>query len=313
MMNNKNSFFFVGITLLTFMSSVQAQDSRFRFLATGDLPYAENQVAPYRDLLKQSEKEDFAFLMHVGDFKAQAVACSDEEFLKIRDLFRDYPKPVVYTPGDNEWTDCRGDNVDPIERLQKIRSMFYKDPATLRLKKLNVQQQSSNPKFAKYEENYRFTKAGVSFIVAHVVGSNNNRRMDDPPSMVEFKERNAANLAFLKESFAEAIANDAPGVAIIIHANPDFEKGTKDGFNDFLASMRSFLSEYKKPVVCIHGDTHYYRVDKPLKDAKGKLFTNFTRLEVFGSPNVAGVVVSVDTKDPQVFSFRPYYAAEDNR
>lgn len=313
MMNNKISFLFAGITFLTLMSSGQAQENGFRFLATGDLPYAETQDVAYRQLLEQSEKEDFAFLMHVGDFKAQGVACSDEEFLKIRDLFRAYPKPVVYTPGDNEWTDCHGVNADPIERLKKIRSMFYTDPATLRLKKLNVQQQSRDPKFSKYEENYRFTKAGVSFIVAHVVGSNNNHRADDLPSMAEFKQRNAANLAFLKESFAEAIANDAPGVAVIIHANPDFEKGSKDGFDDFLASMRLFLSEYPKPVVCIHGDTHYYRVDKPLKDAKGKLFTHFTRLEVFGSPNVAGVEVSVDPKDPQVFRFRPYYAAGDNR
>jgi len=311
MMNNKMSFFYVGLVLLTLMASVQAQESRFRFLATGDLPYAKTQDVAYRHLLRQSEKEDFAFLMHVGDFKAQGVACSDEEFLKIRDLFRAYPKPVVYTPGDNEWTDCHGVNADPIERLKKIRSMFYNDPATLRLKKLNVKQQSGDPKFSKYEENYRFTKAGVSFIVVHVVGSNNNHRTDDPPSMAEFKERNAANLAFLKESFAEAIANDAPGVAVIIHANPDFETGSKEGFKDFLASMRGFLSDYQRPVVCIHGDTHYYRVDKPLKDSKGKLFTHFTRLEVFGSPNVAGVVVSVDTKDPQVFSFRPYYANKE--
>lgn len=312
-MNNKISVFFIAMSLLGGMASAEAQENRFRFLATGDLPYAATQDVAFRQLLKQSENEEFDFLMHVGDFKAQAVTCSDEEFLKIRDLFRAYPKPVVYTPGDNEWTDCRGDNVDPVERLDKIRSLFYEDPATLRLDQLKVKRQSNDPKFSKYRENFRFTKAGIPFIVTHVVGSNNNHRLDDPPSMEEFKERNAANLAFLKESFAEAIANDAPGVAIVIHANPDFEKGSKDGFTDFLAAMRTFLAEYKKPVVCIHGDTHYYRIDKPFKDSKRKLFTHFTRLEVFGSPNVAGVEVSVDTKDPQVFSFRPYYLTQDRR
>jgi hypothetical protein len=98
----------------------------------------------------------------------------------------------------------------------------------------------------------------------------------------------------------------------VIHANPGFEKGVGEGFKDFLSVMRKFLSEYHKPVVCIHGDTHYYRIDKPFKDESGRTYLHFTRMEVFGSPNVAGVVVSVNPKDPQVFSYRPYYLNEKN-
>ena len=297
----------LGITLVVLSGSASSEELGFRFLATGDLPYSQGQDGKYRQLLKQSEKEDFAFLMHVGDFKSQAMPCSDEEFVKIRDLFRAYPKPVVYTPGDNEWTDCHGVGSDPIERLDKLRELFFKDPKTLRLDGLGVVPQSHNPKFAKFVENYRFSRAGVSFVVAHVVGSGNNFRPDSPPSMKEFRQRNAANVAFLQESFAEAIAKDVPGVVVVIHANPQFEKGKGEGFKDFLAVMRKFLSEYHKPVVCIHGDTHYYRIDKPLKAATGGAYLNFTRMEVFGSPNVAGVVVSVDPNDPLVFSYRPYY------
>ena len=188
-----------------------------------------------------------------------------------------------------------------------MRELFLKDPKTLRLAQLNVTHQSRDPKFATYIENFRFTKAGVLFVVVHVVGSGNNHRADHPPSMKEFNGRNAANLAFMKESFAEAILKDVPGVAVVIHANPDFEKGSMPGFKDFLASMRGFLAKYRKPVVCIHGDSHYYRIDKPLNDESGGIYLHFTRMEVFGSPNVAGVVVSVDPNDPLVFSYRPYY------
>jgi hypothetical protein len=296
--------------LLALPFAANAQDSGFRFLATGDLPYSQDQDAAYRRLLKQSEGEDFSFLMHVGDFKAQSMPCSDAEFGKIRDLFRSYPKPVVYTPGDNEWTDCHGLGADPVERLGKLRELFFKDKTTLRLEQLNVEPQSRDSKFARFVENYRFTKSGVLFIVAHVVGSGNNHRAGHAPSMEEFRKRNTANLAFLKESFAEALSKDVPGVAVVIHANPGFEQGTAEGFKDFLAAMRGFLSKYSKPVVCIHGDSHYYRIDKPFKDESGKTFLHFTRMEVFGSPNVAGVVVSVDPGDPQVFSYRPYYLAE---
>ena len=295
------------IDLVSPASTVEAQDSSFRFLATGDVPYSEEQEVKYSKLLEQAAAEDFAFLMHVGDIKSGGAPCTDEQIAIDRDLFRKFPTPVVYTPGDNEWTDCHAVGSDPIERLAKLRELFFEDKTVLRLAELNAVHQSRNEQFARYVENYRFTKGGVLFIAAHVCGSGNNRRTDNPEAMKEFTERNAANLAFLEESFAEALTRDVPGVAVIIHANPDFEQGRKEGFHDFLAAMRGFLSKYHKPVVCIHGDSHYYRIDKPFRAVSGPTYLHFTRMEVFGSPNVAGVIVGVDRTDPQVFSFRPYY------
>jgi hypothetical protein len=297
----------VAVSLAISPGTSSAQESGFRFLATGDLPYTAAQDPTFRELLKQSESEDFAFLMHVGDFKAQSQPCSDENFTKIRDLFKAYPKPVVYTPGDNEWTDCHGVGADPIERLGKVRELFFKDKQTLRLNKLGVTFQSTNPKYSKFVENYRFSKGGVLFVVAHVVGSNNNRRETDVAAMQEYKLRVAANQAFLKESFEQAVKTNAKAVAVVIHANPDFETSKKNGFDDFRATMSDFLSTYDKPVACIHGDSHYYRIDKPFKNKSKKTFLKFTRMEVFGSPNVAGVIVNVDPNDPLVFSYRPYY------
>ena len=296
-----------ALVVFVLSQAARAEDASFRFLATGDVPYSAEQESAFRRLLRQSAGEDFAFLMHVGDFKAQAAACSDEEFEKIRDLFRAYPKPVVYTPGDNEWTDCHGVGTDPVERLDKLRELFFKDRQTLRLAQLNAVHQRRQAQFERFVENYRFTRSGVWFIVAHVVGSGNNYRKNHPPSMEEFRQRNRANLAFLLESFAAAVADDAPGIAVVIHANPGFEQGKAPGFADFVALMRDFLAKYRRPVVCIHGDTHYFRIDKPLRDEAGQAFLHFTRMEVFGAPHVAGVVVAVDPADPQVFSFRPYY------
>ena len=109
--------------------------------------------------------------MHVGDIKAGGAACSDEAFEMIRDLFREYPKPVVYTPGDNEWTDCHKTGADPTERLDRLRALFFQDRETLRLDKLNVVRQSCRREFATYVENYRFSKSGVLFIMVHIVGS----------------------------------------------------------------------------------------------------------------------------------------------
>ena len=307
MVGTRNVSMLVLVCSFMWSDLANGQSTAFRFLATGDLPYSAEQDVEYRRLLQQSTVDDFAFLLHVGDFKSQHDPCSDEVFIKIRDLFRQYPKPVVYTPGDNEWTDCRGAGSDSNERLQKLRELFFHDRATLRLSQLGATHQSATVGFASYVENYGFFRSGVLFLVAHVVGSGNNYRPQQAEVMREFNRRNAANIAFLSKGFSEAIDRDVPGVVIVMHANPDFEKGAIAGFKDVLSSMRQFLREFGKPVLCIHGDTHYFRIDKPFRSNAGDSFLHFTRMEVFGAPTVAGVVVTVDINDPQVFSYRPYY------
>lgn len=291
-----------------------AFSDEFRFLATGDLPYSASQESQYRKLLAQAatDEEPFDFLMHVGDIKSGDSPCTDEVSLNIRDIFANYPTPVVYTIGDNEWTDCRGAGVDPVERLAQLRKVFFRDEAVLRLGQLGAEHQSRDPDFSTYVENYRFIKSNVLFVVVHVCGSGNNRRPDHPPAMQEFEARNKANLKFLEESFDQTLAQDVSGVAVVIHANPGFERPRPDGFGDFISAVRGFLDRYEKPVICIHGDSHYFRIDKPLRKADGSArYFHFTRVEVFGSPDVAGLVINVNPASQEVFHYAPYYLRGD--
>jgi hypothetical protein len=47
-------------------------------------------------------------------------------------------------------------------------------------------------------------------------------------------------------------------------------------------------------VLLVHGDTHRFRVDSPLRDpASGAPVANFTRMEVFGSPGMNWVRIRV--------------------
>ena len=66
-----------------------------------------------------------------------------------------------------------------------------------------------------------------------------------------------------------------------------------------------------RPVLFAHGDTHYFRVDKPLfwtgaaaPGERGRQLENFTRLEVFGFPEAHWIRIVVDPADPGVFSFK---------
>jgi hypothetical protein len=54
----------------------------------------------------------------------------------------------------------------------------------------------------------------------------------------------------------------------------------------------------------VHGDTHLFRIDKPLYSAKtGRLFENFTRVETFGWPDTHWERVIVDASHPALFKF----------
>jgi hypothetical protein len=55
--------------------------------------------------------------------------------VKLLVQFNALPHPLIYTPGDNEWTDCHeGRNVaglDPLERLAKLRTVFFQGERSL--------------------------------------------------------------------------------------------------------------------------------------------------------------------------------------
>ena len=62
---------------------------------------------------------------------------------------------------------------------------------------------------------------------------------------------------------------------------------------------------FGRPVVLAVGDTHVFRVDKPLYSAEtGQLVDTFTRVEPFGNPSIHWVRVEADPTRPEVFSFR---------
>jgi hypothetical protein len=78
-----------------------------------------------------------------------------------------------------------------------------------------------------------------------------------------------------------------------------------------VSALEAEVLAFRKPVVLLHGDTHYFRVDKPLFRTNeagpgnfGRQIENFTRVETFGFPEAHWVRVIVDLNDPHVFTFK---------
>jgi hypothetical protein len=64
-------------------------------------------------------------------------------------------------------------------------------------------------------------------------------------------------------------------------------------------------------VAYVHGDSHYYKMDKPLNGPKGGVVANFTRVETFGARNTHWVSATIDTNNPNLFVFEPRIVPEN--
>src|SRR5688572_21919946 len=81
--------------------------ARVTYAVIGDVPYGTEQEASFGTLISAINTDPkVRTVVHVGDTKNGSTPCSDERLTAVRDAFETFEDPVVYTPGDNEWTDC---------------------------------------------------------------------------------------------------------------------------------------------------------------------------------------------------------------
>ena len=283
---------------------------RFSFAIVGDAPYNALEEIEFAGELRQIDHEDLAFVVHVGDIKSGSSPCSDALFGKRLQQFQSVRHPFIYVPGDNEWTDCWRSGADPLERLAKLRELFFRGDDSLGETKLRLERQSADPRLAEYRENVRWNVGSALFIGLNIPGSNNNlgrtARMD-----AEYARRSAADAAWLAQGFDLAKRKGYAAVFIVIQADPLFERASRhpasatDGYAQFRQELLAHTLAFAKPVILIHGDTHRYRVDHPLVDpATRKPVELFTRIESFGSPFVDWIRVSVDLAGPTLLAVK---------
>lgn len=277
-----------------------AAAAEFSFAALGDAPYTPEEETQFIAMVGDLNREPLAFAVHVGDFKSGHSSCSDEVFLQRREWFALSHHPFIFVPGDNDWSDCGrtlSGGYPPLERLARLRALFFSDDYSLGQRKLRLTRQDGTHGSAAraYPEHARWTVHGVMFVTLNVPGGGNNmRRMPQ-----EFAARNAAVREWLRLSFAVARARKLRGVVVMMQANPwagppPQRRGYEDLVNELAAEIRNFSGA----VALIHGDTHRFRVDNPLpRPGSRKPLPNFTRIEVFGSPTVNWVRVRVTEKD----------------
>ncbi len=282
-------------------------NARLSFALIGDTPYGAAEADALDAMIERMNREELAFVIHVGDITSGQGPCTDEWFEARKLQFEKSRHPFVIVPGDNDWVDCHRSGRDPMERLRRFRELFEAGDTSLGGRTLPLERQSG--RYAEYREHMRWIAADVLFVGVNVQGSNNN--LGRTPAMdAEHRARMAAVFAWLEDGAELARRRGLAGMVIFTQADPDFEGRIKrkgaDGFAEFRKALRELASRFGKPILFVNGDTHFYKLDKPLFDpATGQPIGNFTRVIVFGSPFTRWIRAGIDPSSPQLFQVSP--------
>ena len=189
-------------------------EAGFTYAVYGDAPYgttptdtSETDATP-AFIKAVNEDRKVSGVVHVGDIHSGSQYCTQAYDEQIAALWKGFADPLVYTPGDNEWSDCHkakegggkydpttgqvdyvkdanGGLVDyaggnPVDNLSLIRSIFFPRAGhTLGSGRLGVLSQaqvdnSAHPTDGQYVENVLWRRAGTVFLSVNVPGGSNN-------------------------------------------------------------------------------------------------------------------------------------------
>ncbi len=321
----------VAFILVSFPGAAGA--GAFSFALIGDVPYADADSIRFARLTDMiNADDDVQWVIHAGDIKRGGQPCTDAVLEGRLERFNRFDDPFILTPGDNEWTDCHrkvAGRFDPLERLRKLRTLFYpRAGMTLGKRTMRVESQASAPEYSEFVENVRWERAGVQFATIHIVGSRNGLRGFQRRDSTEVgavpmrtkrhdaavERRTNAGIAWLRQAFAAA-GESGRALFLTLHASMGLEQNPAPDpphFQAVLDVLREETERFGRPVVLAHGDSHYFRIDKPLRrKGGGRRVVNFTRVETFGASDVHWIEVTVDPASENVFHFEQRIVKEE--
>ena len=268
----------------------------------GDTPYGPAQVAGFRrDIAKINADPDVRLVIHLGDIQEPPSRCGDDYLKRIRRDFDTSSDPVVYTPGDNEWTDCHQPDkggLAPTQRLAKLRSVFFDSPGqTLGRHPRRVKAQG-----APFVENVRWSEDRTVFTTLHVPGSNNGLQpwSTDPArskeQMEDHRARAKADLSLLDQTLDAARSQRAAAVVVAMQADmwpPQAPPVPTSGYDRIVARLARRARAFRRPVLVLQGDSHHFKFDHPLRVGSG------LHGVTTAAPNVIRVVVQGAASSPR--------------
>ena len=178
---------------------------RFTFALWGDTPYSPDQIPKIAALTADINASKVAFSVFDGDIKSGSALCTNNVFSEAIDRFNAFSAPMIYVPGDNEWTDCHRINnggYNNLERLDYLRRTMFASPDSFGQRTLPLEHQG--PLGGLYAENTRWAYGNVVFVGLNIPGSNNNKV--NGPDCTKKSVRTLADCADVNLEYAARLA-----------------------------------------------------------------------------------------------------------
>ena len=280
----------VSAAMIPVARATNDNGSKFTMAVYGDSPYGntansdQNELGLTPAFINQINADaDVRLVAHVGDIHSGSDYCSLQYDQQIASLWENFEDPLVYTPGDNEWSDCwktKEGIQDPLTNLGYVRDTFFKAPGqTLGRENMHVTSQATDydrqhPEYKQYIENVMFENKRIMFVTLNFPGGSDNDTdawgtlENQTAREAERNLRTAADLSWLDHAFATAATNGDKGLVIIQQADMwSFEETASHlgHYHDFATHIRDNTAAFGKPVLLFEGDSHKYRSDNPLQ------------------------------------------------
>lgn len=237
-----------------------AQDS-FYFGVIGHSFSGSPDEGVLRRALDESDADNLAFVV-VNGIKSAAEPCSDALYSARRDLLKEAENGVIVSLAASDWVGCRNKNGSvAIERLNRVRDLFFPDEFSFGASKVPLFRQSVTPKFRSYTENARWEFGNVLFATVNLPAANNHFLQDGGRNS-EFEDRLIANKDWLQRLFTFATQKKLAGIVLFSDGNPLAQpnqrpfllRGQRDGFSETRQRVTTLAAGFKGKVLLVHGE-----------------------------------------------------------
>jgi hypothetical protein len=202
------------------------------------------------------------FIVATG-IKAASEPCSDKLYAQRRALLDESPLPMIVSLAGSDWSGCLNSagRSNAIERLNRLRELFYADPESLGAKRLPMTRLSSTAKFRSYAENAHWEHRKVLFATINLPANNNHYRPEAGRNS-EYEDRLVANRAWLHRLFTLAERQKLQGLVLFsdgdvgVQAEEGFSllpsfQSRQDGFAEPRRQIRAMAEKFKGRVLLI--------------------------------------------------------------
>ena len=212
-------------------------------------------AVPLEQTLAESDADSLAFVA-VDGLKRADEPCGDALYNQRFNLLAGAKNGVILVPAGSDWSDCRNPSgkQDGLERLARLRELFYPDEFSLGASKIPLIRQSITPKFRLYAENTRWEVGSVLFTSLNLPAANNRYRTEAGRNS-EFEDRAVATRDWLRRSFASARFKNMAGIVLICDGDPLAKpaKGVQhDGFAEVRQQLLQLAAKFPGRVLVVH-------------------------------------------------------------